>query len=171
MNCYDALLLTSDVFEQYVILAEGLLPEIERFKMIQSYITVSGLIHHETAEPSLDVVDDKNNENDSGVGDVAIPKSNSEDSGGEDPQTEGEPGTSKAICDSNVQKTEVHKDSDLLDEAKDSKIKLIHLKYIKTLLGYIKFNNMTKNDVYNVIGKSNLLNLQEKFDALYLTTY
>nr|XP_036672029.1 uncharacterized protein LOC118877417 isoform X1 [Drosophila suzukii]XP_036672030.1 uncharacterized protein LOC118877417 isoform X2 [Drosophila suzukii] len=161
MNCYDALLLTSDVFEQYVILAEGLLPEIERFKMIQSYITVSGLIHHETAEPSLDVVDDKNNENDSGVG----------DSEGEDPQTEGEPGTSKAICDSNVQKTEVHKDSDLLDEAKDSKIKLIHLKYIKTLLGYIKFNNMTKNDVYNVIGKSNLLNFKEKFDALYLTTY
>jgi len=139
--------------------------------MIQAYITVSGLIHHETAEPSLDVVDDKNNENDSGVGDVAIPKSNSEDSEGEDPQTEGEPGTSKAICDSNVQKTEVHKDSDLLDEAKDSKIKLIHLKYIKTLLGYIKFNNMTKNDVYNVIGKSNLLNFKEKFDALYLTTY
>ncbi|XP_037720296.1 kelch-like protein 40 [Drosophila subpulchrella] len=161
MNCYDALLLTSDVFEQYVIMAEGYLTEIERFKMIQSYITVNGLIHHETAEPSLDVVDDKKNENDTGVGDMAIPKSSSEDSEDEDPQTEGEPGTLKAICD---------KDNDLLDEAKDSKIKLIHRKYIKRLLGYIKFNNVTSRDFYNVVGKSNLLNFKEKYDALYLTT-
>ncbi|KAH8364504.1 hypothetical protein KR084_007460, partial [Drosophila pseudotakahashii] len=164
MNCFDALLLTSDVFEQYTIITEGYLPEIERFRMIESYVTMNGLIDHVTEEPSEDVVDDKKEGTDSGVGKMVMPNSTSEDSEEEASELDGEPGTSKAICDSSQQSTgTVHR----LDEPKDSKIKLIHHKYIKTLLGYIKYNRMTKNDFYNIIGKSVLLTDKEKYENFF----
>ncbi|XP_017002140.2 kelch repeat and BTB domain-containing protein 3-like [Drosophila takahashii] len=170
MNCYDALLLTSDVFEQYTIISEGYLPEIERFKMIESYVTVNGLIEHVTEEPSEDVVDDKKEGTDSGVGEMVIPKSSSEDSEDEISELDGQPGTSKAICDSNQKNPDtVHKGVHRPDEPKDSKIKLIHHKYVKTLLGYIKFSKMAKNEFYNIIGKSALLSDKEKYENLFLT--
>lgn len=54
-------------------------------------------------------------------------------------------------------------------EQKDSKIKVLHSKYIQTLLSYVKFNKMSKNEFYNIVGKSQLLSLKEKFENLFLT--
>ncbi|XP_016965071.1 kelch-like protein 41b [Drosophila biarmipes] len=154
MNCYDALLLTSDAFEQYIIITGGVLAEIERFKMIQSYMTVNGLINQEDDESSPVVVDEKNDGSDSVDGDLVIPKptfQDSEDKEDKDDEADGETDL-------------VPKDNDV-----DSKIKLIHRKYIKRLLGYIKFDQMTKNEFYRTIGKSTLLNYKEKYEKLYLT--
>ncbi|XP_016983479.1 kelch repeat and BTB domain-containing protein 3-like [Drosophila rhopaloa] len=148
MNCYDVLDLSLDVFEQYTIITKGLLPEVERFKMIESYVTVG----NEAVEDVIECVD--------------VAKDNEEETS----ETDGKPGTSKAISESTEAGAAVVRMGNLrLDKAKDSKIKMIHHKYIKTLLSYINFNNMTKNDFYDVVGKSVLLNNQEKYEGLYLT--
>ncbi|XP_017121529.1 kelch-like protein 40 [Drosophila elegans] len=167
MNCYDVLVLTSDVFEKYVIMSEGYLPEVERFKMIESYVTVNGLISDETVE---DVDDDSKEGGDSGVGDMVKANPSSEDSYAESSESDDKPDTSTATCKRNDEKGAVGQMGSLRpNERNDGKMKNIRHKYIKTLLSYVKFNNMTKKDFYEVVGRSVLLSYKEKYESLFLT--
>ncbi|XP_017060212.1 kelch repeat and BTB domain-containing protein 7-like [Drosophila ficusphila] len=152
----DAMALTSDAFEQYLIASGGgNVPEIERFKMIELYVKVQGL-YADFAENSEDVVDAEKKE-------VKL-RVTSEESDVEEPEPNDKPGTSKAICNSSGEVAD-----DAVGDQKESRIQRTHLKYIKTLLGYIDYNRMTKIDFYNVVGKSNLLNDKEKYENLFLT--
>ncbi|KAH8264827.1 hypothetical protein KR038_002516, partial [Drosophila bunnanda] len=118
MNCNEAMTMTCDVFEQYLIITEGYLPEIERFKMITTYATVNGLIDSNSAD-TLELDEEP------------------EDS---DEEVEG------------------------LTKKKESETKG---KYVKMLLGHIKYNNMHKDDFYNIVGKSPLLTFKEKYEYIY----
>ncbi|XP_039230891.1 uncharacterized protein LOC6533800 isoform X2 [Drosophila yakuba] len=160
MNCYEVLFLTSDVFEQYLIITEGYLLQIERFKMMQTYLTVNGLIDNGAVNGV--------------VGQVELPETTNKD-GGQIEKKEGESDdkdcsesngkllTCKAILDTNEKKAH---EVAIPEEPKD---KLIHQEYVKTLLGHIEFGSMSKKDFYSVVGKSGLLNEKEKYEYLYLT--
>ncbi|BFF98276.1 kelch repeat and BTB domain-containing protein 4-like [Drosophila madeirensis] len=147
MNCYEALMLTSDVFEQYLIVTDRYMEEVERFKMIQDYVNLNGL-HVGDAEA------DKNEA--SGVLEI------------EDVNKVGD-GIRKELCDvkpvgdTATKAVELH-----VGDQQEMKLKAIHSKYVRTLLGYIKYEDMTKAEFYEVVGKSSLLNFEEKFEKFNL---
>ncbi|XP_017059434.1 kelch-like protein 41 [Drosophila ficusphila] len=149
-NCFamDAMELTSDVFEQYLIASGGRVPEIERFKMIEFYVKMHGL-YADFAENSEDVVDDENKE-------IKL-RVTSKESDLKEPEPNDKPGTSKAICHSSGEAAD-----DAIGDQKESDIQRTHLKYIKTLLGYIDYKLITFTEFNSVITKSNLLNDKEK---------
>ncbi|EDW40139.1 GL25104 [Drosophila persimilis] len=68
MNFYDAVKFTSDVFEQYLICANDCLPEVERFKMIEDYVTVNGL--HDAGTPGDSGYAEADKVEDSDVGEI-----------------------------------------------------------------------------------------------------
>ncbi|XP_043649495.1 kelch-like protein 40b [Drosophila teissieri] len=148
MNCYEILFLTSDVFEQYLIITEGYLPQIERFKMIQIYLTANGLIGDRVVN---------------GVVELELEKKEDESNHEDDSESNGKSLTCIAILYANEKETH---EVAIPEEPKD---KLIHQEYVKTLVGHIKFGEMSKKDFYSVVGKSVLLNDKEKYEYLYLT--
>ncbi|KAH8357679.1 hypothetical protein KR200_011116 [Drosophila serrata] len=159
MNCYDVLTMTSDVFEQYTIITEGHLPEFERFKMIETYCTVNGLIYSKSAD-TVDTSTKKSG--DSGICEMIAAKPSIDD---EEPENSDE----NDEFDDEVLSEKSEDDEEYKDKPKNTKIKMMHSKYVKTLLGYIKFNNMRKDEFYKIVGKSPLLSLKEKYNYLYLT--
>ncbi|XP_022221075.2 kelch-like protein 40 [Drosophila obscura] len=168
MNCFDSLVLTSDVFEEYLILTDGLVEEIERFKMVEAYVSVNGIHDAGTSERSGDAEADKKEESD--VGKIENEKLGSTKSltGGE--IKDGKPGSSKELCEvkhvdnTNANTLELH-----AGDRNEIKLASVHSKYVRTLLGHIKYEKMTKNQFYEVVGKSNLLDFKEKFENLFLT--
>nr|XP_043066553.1 kelch repeat and BTB domain-containing protein 4-like [Drosophila bipectinata] len=86
MNCDAALFLTSDVFEKYVILSDGYIPEVERFKMIEAYATVNGLIDAETVKHKIEMID-KKGDTDSGVDGTISTENKSLKDDGDEPVT------------------------------------------------------------------------------------
>ncbi|SPP84663.1 kelch repeat and BTB domain-containing protein 4-like [Drosophila guanche] len=156
MNCYEALMLTSDVFEQYLIIADGCIEEVERFKMIQAYVKVNGLHVAETSDYSVDAEAD--NKEASGVLEI------------EDVKKVGE-GIRKELCEVKPVGDTATKAVELdVGNQQEMKVKAIHSKYVRTLLGYINYKNMNKTQFYTVVGKSSLLDIKEKFEKLYLTS-
>ncbi|XP_026833968.1 kelch-like protein 7, partial [Drosophila erecta] len=163
MNCCETVFLTSEVFKQYLIITQDCLPEVERFKMMQTYLSVNGLIDNEAVEPTEHVYGD--------VGQVELPENSNDDDGPkekerDDSESLGKPLTSKAAIDANGRRTD---DVLLTEEPKGVKIKLIHQKYVKTLVDHINFSNMFKKEFYSVVGNSDLFNYKEKYEYLYLT--
>ncbi|XP_017081300.2 uncharacterized protein LOC108114711 [Drosophila eugracilis] len=150
LNCYDALCLESEVFKEYTILTGDYLPEIDRFRMIEAYVNLHGLIHNVAVDPLEPVEDDKKNASDSSAVIVMKLKECDEKAS----EADNKPGTSI--------KTSVNNKEEL------DKIKL-HSKYVKTLLGYIKYNKISKRSFTDKIGKSDLLTPEEKYEKLYLT--
>ncbi|EDV51477.1 uncharacterized protein Dere_GG13879 [Drosophila erecta] len=73
MNCCETVFLTSEVFKQYLIITQDCLPEVERFKMMQTYLSVNGLIDNEAVEPTEHVYGD--------VGQVELPENSNDDDG------------------------------------------------------------------------------------------
>ncbi|XP_017021077.1 kelch-like protein 40b [Drosophila kikkawai] len=162
MNCYDVLTLTSDVFEQYTIITGGYLPEIERFKMIEAYVTVNGLIDSDPAEASEVEIYHKK-EGDSGIGELVAAKTFADDD--------------QEYSDASFVEEYEDKEEDEAKERgtveknkmKNTKIKVLHSKYVEMLLSHIKFNKMSKTEFYHIVGKSSLLTLKEKYENMYLT--
>ncbi|XP_034656001.1 kelch repeat and BTB domain-containing protein 4-like [Drosophila subobscura] len=155
MNCYEALMLTSDVFEKYLIVTDGYMEEVERFKMIQAYVNVNGLHVAETSDYSGDAEPDKNEA--SGVIEI------------EDVNKVGE-GIRKELCEVKPVGDTATKAVELdVGDQQEMKLKAIHSKYVRTLLGYINYENMTKAQFFEVVGKSSLLDFKEKFEKFNLT--
>ncbi|XP_043647196.1 kelch-like protein 40b isoform X2 [Drosophila teissieri] len=160
MNCYEILFLTSDVFEQYLIITEGYLPQIERFKMIQTYLTVNGLIGNGVVNGVVGQVELPETTNKDGG---QIEKKEDESNDEDDSDSNGKPLTCIEILNTNERETH---EVAIPEEPKD---KIIHQEYVKTLVGHINFGNMSNKDFYSVVGKSALLNDKEKYEYLYLT--
>ncbi|XP_017021078.1 kelch-like protein 40b [Drosophila kikkawai] len=157
MNCYDVLTMTSDVFEQYTIITGGYLPEIERFKMIEAYVTVNGLIDSDPAKTS-EVEVHRKKEGDSGIGELVAAKTSSDDD--EQESSENEESEDKEEDEAKERGTV---------ERNNTKIKVLHSKYVEMLLSHIKFNKMMKSEFYHIVGKSPLLTFKEKYENMYLT--
>ncbi|XP_017080289.1 uncharacterized protein LOC108114049 [Drosophila eugracilis] len=119
-NCFEALHFTPNVFERYIEATKKVLSEVERFKLIDAYISMN---RHEKSSTIDEVTNgfdtaDERNEN---------------------------PKSKKLIID------DIRKSS-----------------YVQKLLNLIDFQLMDGSDFYNVVGKSDLLTDQEKFEKLYL---
>lgn len=162
MKCYECLFLTADTFEKYTIACEGCISEEERFQMIEAYVTINGLIDVETVEDGTESVDD-NADTDRGV--------NVENKTDED--HDNKPGSLLTVFSVENEAAVALLNKKRLQSSagdhKDIKLKNLHLKYVRRLLDYIHFENMTKTSFYNVVCKSPLLTDKEKFQKMFLT--
>ncbi|KPU81653.1 uncharacterized protein Dana_GF26747, isoform A [Drosophila ananassae] len=152
MKCYDSLFLTSDAFEEYIRICDDKIPEEDRFKMIEAYVTINGLIDVETADSGV---------NGTILDEFKILKD------------DDKPGSSKEISVVENKAAVSLPDKNCIESSagdnKDIKLKKLHLTYVKTLLNYIHFEQMGKTTFYNVVGKSRLLTYEEKFEKMFLT--
>ncbi|KAI8036694.1 kelch-like protein 41b [Drosophila gunungcola] len=144
LNCFEALHLTPKVFEKYVLATSEVLPEVERFKMIQAYLDVNGLKFDKSNQSSLKESKDKNNE--------------TNDTENEDYDLFVLPEAPKLFPPTLI-----------IGEMEKCHLEPPNSDFVHKLLSYINYKLMCSQDFYEVVGKSDLLTFQEKFENLYLT--
>ncbi|XP_017121544.1 kelch-like protein 41 [Drosophila elegans] len=143
LNCFEALHLTPNVFEKYVLATSEVLPEVERFKMIQAYLDLHGLKFDKSNQSSLKEIKDKkakiiNSDTENDDYDLPVPEELS-------PPTLG------------------------IGEMEKCHLEPRNSDFVHKLLSYINYKLICSQDFYEVVGKSDLLTFQEKFENLYLT--
>ncbi|XP_068149167.1 kelch-like protein 40 [Drosophila tropicalis] len=142
-NCYEVLELTVNAFEEYNKIVTNILPESERFKMIETYLFFHGVLD----ETPNGKEEHKNNANDVKSEDKHLQKLQ----------------VSEIVDSLREKEKETNYSSNEMDNENIRQL-------IQRLLATIDFSKMNVDDFYNIVGASGLLSYQQKFQYLYLTT-